>query len=83
MTQKLSYITNKIIPRIIRPKLNIIPNGIPIFLVMIDAFSTPKSFLNSHAFGLVSIYFFANAGFIRDLTEKNKPRIPIPSKSKE
>jgi hypothetical protein len=66
-----------------KPKPNAIPRGKIIFLLMVDALLSPNILLPSRAFGLFSKYFFANAGFIRDLIEKNKLRIPSPIKNKE
>lgn len=78
-----NYRINNKIPTKIKHKPNIIPKGRNIFRLMIDDFSVPNIFLHNHAFGPVSIYLFAKAGFIRDLIEKNKLRIPIPIKNKE
>lgn len=67
----------------INPILMIIPNGTKIVLVKYNALSTPKYFLHSHIFGLVSVCLLANVGLINANMQKIKPIIPAPTKSTE
>ena len=68
---------------IINTRLITMPNGKNIFLVKANALSVPRYFLHSHTLGLVSTCVLANAGSTSALVEKNRPTIPVPTKSKE